>query len=80
MLKKYYLIFPLVLLVACTGQVKGPISGSRYNLEVGCTEDMRRYKEEREQVVTDTGKKVKAKDINLDCPPDELPTEELKVQ
>jgi len=69
------LSLPLVL-AACSTQVKGPVSGATYKVDVGCTEDMQRYKEEREQVTGKKQDKVKAKDIKLDCPSGEPPAQE----
>ena len=62
------LILCLLSIVGCTGQVKGPVTGSRYKIDVGCTEDMQRYREEREQVVGKDKEKLKAEDIKIECP------------
>ncbi len=73
LIRNLSLIFFLLNLVACTTQVKGPITGTTYKVDVGCAEDMQRYKEEREQVVGKDDKKIEAKDIKLDCPAEEPP-------
>ena len=64
-------LFLLGSLVACSTQVKGPVTGTKYKVDVGCTEDMQRYQEEREQVTGKHPDKVRASDVNLECPPTE---------
>jgi hypothetical protein len=63
-------------LAACSSQLKGPVTGTRYKVDVGCTEDMQRYKQEREEVTGKQPDKVKAEDIKLDCPGNEPPAED----
>ena len=67
-MKKSCFVLVLLALNACSTQVKGPISGASYKVDVGCTEDMQGYQEARKQVVDTQDKKVKAKDIKIDCP------------
>lgn len=64
-------LFLLAGLAACSTQVKGPVTGTKYKVEVGCTEDMQRYQQEREQVTGKKQDKVKASDVRLECPPTE---------
>ncbi len=60
-------------LLACSTQVTGPVSGRKYHVEVGCTEDMKRYREQREQVVGEAPRKLTTKDIMRECSPDDDP-------
>ena len=66
MLIKTALLICVVTLQACSTQMKTP-SGSKYKIDVGCTEDMQQYKVMREEVTGKTQDKVKAEDIKIEC-------------
>lgn len=61
------IIVTLLLLAACSTQVTGPITGKHYNLDIGCTDNMKNYQREREAVV---GEKTDqpAPEVKIDCP------------
>jgi hypothetical protein len=65
-MKYSILLMVLWFVSACSSTVTGPVSGSKYNLNVGCTDDMQQYREEREKVV-EKKKQEKIK-VELDCP------------
>ncbi|TNF32692.1 MAG: hypothetical protein EP315_09295 [Gammaproteobacteria bacterium] len=60
------LLVPVLLLSACSTTVKGPITKRVYDVNVGCTEDMKRYHEERQQVVDEAKDKPQE---SFECPP-----------
>jgi len=51
------IIFLLLTLtvIACSTTFTGPVSGKKYNLDVGCTEDMQLYREQRKSVIDEIG-------------------------
>ena len=61
-------ILALLMLTACSTTVTGPITKNKYNLDVGCTDDMRDYKRVRSELVDEVDSKAKVKKIDLDCP------------
>ena len=68
-MKNIALVMIVLVMNACSSTFTGPVSGKKYNIDVGCTDDMQQYREERKEVV-DKEKKEKPK-IELDCPVDE---------
>ena len=38
---------------ACTSTFTGPVTGTKYNVDVGCTDDMQQYRAEREELIDD---------------------------
>ena len=54
-------LFAVLTVAACSTTVTGPVTGNKYNLDVGCTDDMRTYREQREIVID-------GKETELDCP------------
>lgn len=55
------LVVSVALLAAC-----GSGSKAKYQLDIGCTDDMREYRDERKQIVKEEKKK---KEIKIeDCP------------
>lgn len=67
-MKLYAFLFASVFLMACSTTVTGPITKNKYNIDVGCTDDMRDYQKTREEVVIEGMKKEK---IKIDCPTSE---------
>ncbi len=67
-----FLLISLLLLNACSTTVKGPISKRSYDIRVGCTDDMKRYEQERQKIVSDT-KQETAEPVEFECPPEEKP-------
>jgi len=67
---KYIVLLMSVLIVsACSSTFTGPVSGKKYNVDVGCTDDMQQYREERKKIVEK--KKQEKLKIELDCPVEE---------
>jgi uncharacterized protein YceK len=67
-MKLYGYFLVLLLMSGCSSTVTGPITKNKYNLEVGCTDDMRDYQRVREAVINEEIKKPKKEKIDLDCP------------
>jgi len=67
-MKLCVVMLTLIFTVACSTTVTGPITKSKYNLDIGCTDDMRDYHRAREQAVEEDTKKSRTKKIDLDCP------------
>ena len=65
-----FLLIPFILLGACSTTVKGPITKRTYDINVGCTDDMKRYSEERKEVVVDK-KQDTSEPVSFECPPEE---------
>jgi hypothetical protein len=64
---RLFIIVTMLLLVACSTTVKGPVTGKQYQLDIGCTENMQAYERDREAVVgnkTDTT----PPEVKIDCP------------
>ena len=65
MKKNLTLLFIALSMNACSTTVTGPVTGNKYNLDVGCTEDMQSYREQRKSIIVD----MERDKINkLDCP------------
>ena len=67
-MKLYAVILALVFTVACSTTVTGPITKNKYNLDIGCTDNMRDYQRTRKDVVKADTEKSTSKKIDLDCP------------
>lgn len=65
-----FLLIPLLLQNACSTTVKGPITKRSYDINVGCTDDMKRYTEERQKLVEET-KQEATEPVEFECPPEE---------
>lgn len=66
---KLNIIFLALLFVsACSATVTGPITKNKYNLDVGCTDDMREYKEARGELLENEIKQPQTKQLMIDCP------------
>ena len=65
-MKNIVLIILVLIVNGCSSTFTGPVTGNKYNIDVGCTEDMQQYREERKEVI-DKKKQEKQK-IELDCP------------
>lgn len=63
-------LMSFLFLGACSTTVKGPITKRTYDISVGCTEDMKRYSEEREKLVGDK-KHETTEPVEFECPPEE---------
>lgn len=64
---RLFIILTMLLLVACSTTVTGPVTGKQYQLDLGCTENMQAYERDREAVVgnkTDTT----PPEVKIDCP------------
>ncbi len=64
---RLFMILAGLLLAACSTTVTGPVTGKQYNLDVGCTDDMKRYWQEREAVMGETAETTPA-EVKIDCP------------
>jgi hypothetical protein len=65
MIKNITLLFIVLSINACSTTVTGPVTGNKYNLDVGCTEDMQTYREQRNNTIKDIEREKMNK---LDCP------------
>ena len=65
---RLFIILTMLLLVACSTTVKGPITGKQYNLDIGCTENMQAYEREREAVVGTKKTDATPPEVEIDCP------------
>ncbi len=64
-MKNIILIMLVLIVNACSSTFTGPVTGNKYNIDVGCTEDMQHYRQEREAVINKKDEKPK---VELDCP------------
>ena len=65
-----FFLVSILFLGACSTTVKGPVTKRIYDINVGCTDDMKRYTEERQKLVGD--KKQQTTDpVEFECPPEE---------
>lgn len=62
------LLFIALNMNACSTTVTGPVTGNKYNLDIGCTEDMQSYREQRKKTIEDIQRE---KTNKLDCTNDE---------
>ena len=58
------LIFTLVVCVACSQTVKGPVSGKKYNVNVGGYKDKTEYEKARKEATKPAGSECQI----VDCP------------
>ena len=65
MKKNFTLLFIALSMNACSTTVTGPVTGNKYNLDVGCTEDMQSYREQRKDIIDDMEREKMDK---LGCP------------
>lgn len=66
MIKNTSLIILVLTMTACSTTMTGPVTGNKYNLDVGCTEDMRAYREERRKTMDDI-EREKMDKLDLEC-------------
>ena len=64
---RIFWLMMIFLLSACSTTATGPITGRQYNIDVGCTDNMKAYTREREAVVG-TKTETTAPEVKLDCP------------
>ena len=58
-----------LLSLSCSKSVKGPLTGKKYNVNVGGWSDMDKYNEAREQVKSKEDETERSQDCNIvDCP------------
>lgn len=69
-MRSLLLLIPMLLLGACSTTVEGPVTKRTYQVNVGCTDDMQRYTEERQKLVGDK-KQQTAEPVEFECPPEE---------
>jgi hypothetical protein len=63
---KNIVLFMVVLMVsACSSTFTGPVTGTKYNVDMGCTDDMRQYREDRKEVIGDKSKESQT--VEQDC-------------
>mgnify|MGYP006909081982 CR=1 FL=1 len=63
----------VLFLVACSTSVRGPMSGKKYEVNVGCTDDMKRYEKQREEAIDG-----KPEQSPPPLPPECVPVEESR--
>ena len=66
-MKLYVVMLTLIFTAACSTTVTGPITKNKYNLDVGCTDNMRDYHRAREQAISNNIKKSQTDKVKLDC-------------
>lgn len=69
-MKKLMQLFPLcavLTLAACSTRVSGPLTGREYDVNVGCTDDMKQYAKDREAAMQD--KSMGTDEKASDCVP-----------
>ena len=72
MLKNIIVLLCVALLaIACSKTVKGPLSGKKFDVNVGGWSDMDKYKEARKSVEKEEDLRDKSQECNVvDCPDD----------
>ena len=55
-MRNIVLIMFVSIMSACSSKFTGPVTGTKYNVDVGCTDDMQQYRADREEVVGDKDK------------------------
>ena len=72
MLKNIVVLLCVTLFAfACSKAVKGPLSGKKFDVNVGGWSDMKKYKEARESVDKEEDSRDKSQECNVvDCPDD----------
>ena len=62
-MRNIVLLLLVSILSACTSTFTEPATGTKYNVDVGCTDDMQQYRAEREELIDDK----KSQDVRRDC-------------
>jgi hypothetical protein len=68
-MKNAVLIMLALIMAACSSTVTGPITGKKYSVDVGGTNDMRQYRDDRKEVMDDKCKN--SQKLEEDCPAQE---------
>lgn len=64
-MKKFILIMLVLVLAACGPTVTGPITGSKYSVDIGGTDDMRQYRDDRKEAID--AKCTNSQNVEEDC-------------
>lgn len=71
------LVSACLLLTACSTSFTGPVTKRKYEVDVGCTDDMPRYREAREKAMDEKIDDGATRDPELECPPIDPPAPEI---
>ena len=63
-MKNIILLLAVLIVAACSTTITGPVTGNKYNLDVGCTDDMQTYREQRKDIIDGEQKRL---DNERDC-------------
>ena len=69
-MKNTVLIMIMLMLGGCSPTITGPVTGNNYNLDVGGTDDMQQYRDNRNKVIDDKCKE--SKNVEQDCSAQEI--------
>ena len=64
-MRNIVLIVVVLIVSACSGSFTGPVTGTKYDVDMGCTDDMQKYREDREEVIGDKSKE--SQPVGGDC-------------
>ena len=64
-MKSIVLIVAVFIVSSCGSTFTGPITGTKYNVDLGCTDDMQKYHTQREELIGDKNKE--SQNAEKDC-------------
>ena len=64
-MKNTVLIMLMLIPCGCSSTLTGPVTGNKYNIDVGITGDMQQYHDDRKEVIDDKCKE--SQNVEQDC-------------